>query len=103
MQTVVETETFADWYQRVWSDEERDAFVDWIAANPKAGRVIPGAAPVRKVRWARDGMGKRGGARVIYFLGRPHGEVVLLLAYAKSKFDNLRPEFLLKLKETCDA
>jgi hypothetical protein len=44
-------------------------------------------------------MGKRGGARVIYFNRLARGEVVLLLVYTKAKFDNLRPEFLLKLKE----
>jgi hypothetical protein len=47
-------------------------------------------------------MGKRGGARVIYFNRLASGEVVLLLVYAKTKFDNLRAEFLLKLKERFD-
>jgi hypothetical protein len=32
-----------------------------------------------------------------------NGEIVLLLVYAKAKFDNLRPELLLKLKERFDA
>jgi hypothetical protein len=36
---------------------------------------------------------------VIYFNRLASGEVVLLLVCAKAKFDNLRPEFLLKLKE----
>ena len=31
------------------------------------------------------------------------GEVILLLVYSKAKFDNLRPEFLLKLKERFDG
>ncbi|MFA7241063.1 MAG: hypothetical protein WC091_13215 [Sulfuricellaceae bacterium] len=47
-------------------------------------------------------MGKRGGARVIYYTRLTSGELVLLLVYAKAKFDNLRPEFLLKLKERFD-
>ena len=42
-------------------------------------------------------MGKRGGARVIYFNGED-GRVWLLIAYAKAKFDNLPTEFLAKLK-----
>jgi hypothetical protein len=58
-----------------------------------------GAGSLRKVRWSRQGMGRRGGARVIYFNRLASGEVVLLLVCAKAKFDNLRPEFLLKLKE----
>ena len=42
-------------------------------------------------------MGKRGGARVIYFNGED-GRVWLLIAYAKAKLDNLPTEFLAKLK-----
>ena len=51
------------------------------------------------MRWTRQGMGKRGGARVIYFNRLASGEIVLLLVYAKAKFDNLRPEFLVQLRE----
>ena len=54
------------------------------------------------MRWTRQGMGKSSGARVIYFNRLASGEVVLLLVYAKAKFDNLRREFLLKLKERFD-
>jgi hypothetical protein len=43
-----------------------------------------------------------GGARVIYFTRLTSGELVLLLVYAKAKFDNLRPEFLLRLREKFD-
>ena len=42
-------------------------------------------------------MGKRGGARVIYFNGQD-GRIWLLIAYAKAKFDNLSADFLSKLK-----
>jgi len=100
MLTVVETPVYLTWAAQVWPEEgEREEFVNWIAANPDAGSVIKETGGIRKVRFARQGMGKRGGARVIYFLRRSQGEVVLLLAYAKAKYDNLRPEFLRKLKE----
>ena len=51
----------------------------------------------------RTGMGKRGGARVIYFTQLPQGQVQLLIAYSKSKFDNLPIEFLRRLKEQYDV
>jgi hypothetical protein len=38
-----------------------------LMANPGSGAVTPGAGGVRKVRWAADGRGKRGGLRVIYY------------------------------------
>ena len=102
MHTVIETPEFIAWSAQVWNDAERLEFNDWIADNALTGDVIPGAGSLRKVRWSRQGMGKRGGSRVIYFNRMASGEVVLLLVYAKAKFDNLRPEFLLKLKERFD-
>lgn len=102
MFTIIETPTFIDWSDKVWVESERVEFIDWIADNPLAGDVIPGAGGLRKVRWGRNGMGKRGGVRVIYYTRLTNGELVLLMVYAKAKFDNLRPEFLLKLKEKFD-
>ena len=103
MYTVNETPDFLAWSAKVWGDDERGEFITFISANPLAGDVIPGAGSLRKVRWARQGMGKQGGARVIYFNRLAGGEVVLLLVYAKAKFDNLRPELLLKIKEKYDV
>jgi len=102
MFTVIEAPEFIVWAAKVWGAAEHTEFIDWIAENPLAGDVIPGAGSLRKVRWTRQGMGKRGGARVIYFNRLASGDIVLLLVYAKAKFDNLRPEFLLKLKERFD-
>jgi mRNA-degrading endonuclease RelE of RelBE toxin-antitoxin system len=102
MLTVIETPEFLAWYPQVWSDETRDEFVAWIADHPDDGEVIPHMTGLRKVRFSRQGMGKRSGSRVIYYLRRPEGQIVLLLVYAKAKFDNLRPEFLRKLKEKYD-
>lgn len=99
MLTVIETPVFQQSARDVWAETEREDFIDWIALHADAGDVIPGAGNIRKLRWAREGMGKRSGARVIYFNRLASGEVVLLLVYAKAKFDNLRPEFLVKLKE----
>ncbi|MEN9475666.1 MAG: hypothetical protein RIS48_2388 [Pseudomonadota bacterium] len=91
MFTVIETPTFQKQADKVWSKEERHAFIDWIAANPQAGDVIPGADGARKVRWAVQGKGKRGGARVIYF-NLSEDELVLLVAiYAKSEQSNVSP------------
>ena len=57
MFTVLETPTFQKQADKVWSKEERNVFIDWIAANPQAGDVIPGADGARKVRWAVQGKG----------------------------------------------
>ncbi|MDZ4074621.1 MAG: transcriptional regulator [Hylemonella sp.] len=99
MYTLVETPTFVRLAAEVWNEAELMEFKLWLAANPLAGDVIPGAGSLRKVRWARPGMGKRGGARVIYFNQLADGVIALLMVYTKTKFDNLPPAFLLQLKK----
>jgi len=99
MLTVIETATFQRYAEQVWNDEERQAFIVWLAANPLAGSVIPGSGGLRKIRWGRAGQGKRGGARVIYYALLDDGVIWLLIAYAKAKFDNLPVSFLRELKK----
>lgn len=98
LHTVAETAVFRKYAASVWDADELAAFIVWIAANPKAGDVIPGSGGLRKVRWARSGMGARGGARVIYF-NEHAGRIWLLVVYAKAKFDNLPLDLLRSLKK----
>src|SRR5690606_15418158 len=99
MYTIVETHTFSRYANEIWQEDERQAFITWIAENPLSGDVIPGTHGLRKVRWSRAGMGKRGGVRVIYYNVLEDGCIWLLIAYTKAKFDNLPTEFLNQLKE----
>jgi len=62
----------------------------------------PGSGGCRKVRWTRPGMGKRGGARVVYFNRLEDGEIWLLMVYVKAKFDNLPVSFLKQLLEAIE-
>jgi hypothetical protein len=90
--TVAEMPLFIRQAADVWTDDERTAFVDFIAANPEEGAVIPDTGGIRKVRWGRAGSGKRGGVRVIYFyhdLGMP---LYLLMIYAKARQEDLSPD-----------
>lgn len=90
--TVAETLPFLRQAADLWREEERNAFVDYIAANPEAGDVIPDTGGVRKVRWSRAGMGKRGGTRVIYFYHDDTMPLYLLLVYAKAQREDLSPD-----------
>jgi len=100
--TVIETAMFQRYAADVWDDDERMEFIDFIADKPKAGRVIPGAAPLRKVRWARAGMGKQGGVRVIYFVTDAKGTVSLLIVYPKSRTETLSKAFLAELRKLAE-
>ena len=66
MQTVVETPGYLKAAEAIFTQAERDQIVSVVAADPECGEVIQGTGGFRKVRVARGGMGKRGGARVIY-------------------------------------
>ena len=56
-----------------WSDaylltkEEQGERHTMISQNPDIGDVVPKSGGVRKVRFARQGGGKSGGVRVIYY------------------------------------
>jgi hypothetical protein len=103
MLTLIETLVFQRTAEAIWNEFELDAFKIWLANNPLAGDVIPGAGGLRKVRWARGGMGKRGGARVIYYNLLGKGVIALLLVYTKTKFDNLPVEFLVRLRKEFES
>jgi hypothetical protein len=98
MRTVAETPVFIRYASEVWTDAERQEFISFIAANPLAGDLIRGSGGCRKVWWSRGGMGKRGGARIIYFLAEDE-TIWLLIVYTKAKFDNLPTSFLAEMKK----
>lgn len=91
MRTVIESPTFQKQADKLWAEEERLDFIEWIAKNPLAGDVIPNADGARKVRWMVKGQGKRGGVRVIYFNLTEQGVIYLLTLYQKSDKENISP------------
>src|SRR4051794_2935098 len=82
--SVVETPEFISAARTLLDDDERMALVDFLASHPDAGDLIQGTGGVRKLRWALEGRGKRGGARVIYFFHNRAMPLFLLTAYAKN-------------------
>lgn len=70
-------------------ESDRARLVEFIAANPEAGDLVPQTGGIRKLRWALAGGGKRGGARVIYFFHNESFPVFLLAAYGKNEKANL--------------
>jgi len=90
MHTVVETPEFLAAVKKAgMTDDERQAAIDLIAANPEAGDIIPGTGGYRKVRVARQGGGKSGGYRVITYYTTTQEPVFLLTVISKGKQANL--------------
>lgn len=71
--------------KRLLTGVEIKAMEASIAADPEAHPVVPGTGGVRKARWSRQGRGKRGGVRVIYYYWMSDHEVYMLYLYAKSE------------------
>lgn len=103
MLTVIETATFQHYAETVFTELERMAFISWLSMNPLSGDVIVGSGGLRKIRWRRFNTGKSGGVRVIYCPRLHNGEIYLLIAYTKSKFDTLPLPLLLDLKKDIDC
>lgn len=92
MNTVLELPSFARSIRNIWSAEELSSFVTFIAANPTAGAIIQGTGGLRKVRWSRDGIGTRGGTRIVYYYHNPRNPIYLFYAYPKNAKDDLTSE-----------
>ena len=99
MFTVATTHRFESDAARIWSEAEIAELITQVAENPHGGDLIPGTGGLRKLRWARQGTGKRGGARVITYAIDRDGKVWLLTAYAKAATDSIGAATLVKLRK----
>jgi len=90
VQMVVETPEYLAAAKRAgMTDAERESAVNFIAANPDAGEIVPGTGGCRKVRVAKEGKGKSGGYRLITYYGSSNQPVFLLTVISKGKQANL--------------
>jgi hypothetical protein len=60
-----------------------------IHAAPNAHPVVKGLKGARKARFARPGMGKRGGGRTIYYVAISPDRLFMMTAYPKNERDDL--------------
>ena len=76
------------------TQEKKDLVRDLIE-DPKKGDSL--GAGLRKVRWKRPGMGKRGGVRMIYCY-QIEKTLIFLYAFPKNKQEDLTEQQLNQLK-----
>ncbi len=103
MAVFFETSVFTRRVTELLADDEYAELQRVLVANPDAGDVIPGSGGLRKIRWAAQGRGKRGGLRIIYFHVISRDQFYMLLIYGKSKQDDLSPDQLRALKRAVEA
>jgi hypothetical protein len=90
MHAVIETSAYLnDAAAAGMSDDERSGIVNFIAANPMAGVLMPGTGGARKLRFAGRGKGKSGGYRVVTYYAASDVPVFLLAVINKGERANL--------------
>ena len=85
----IETPVFTKIATDLWTDDEYHALQLALFFRPEFGQVIPGSGGLRKMRWSRSGVGKRGGVRVIYFWHEATETIYMLYVYSKAKQGDL--------------
>lgn len=87
----IETPIFSEDIDRELSLEEYRGLQLSLLLRPKQGDFIRGSGGLRKLRWRRRGMGKRGGLRVVYFWEAKSETFYMLMVYRKNDREDLTP------------
>ena len=85
----VETPVFTREVVELLDDEEFRSLQLALLQRPELGPMIRGTGGLRKLRWAGQGRGKRGGLRVIYFWDEASETFYMLYVYPKNEQEDL--------------
>lgn len=89
MHTIVELPEYKKRVEKLLNDDEKKQIINYLAEHPKAGVLMQGTGGVRKLRWAKEGGGKSGGVRVIYYYHNEAIPLFLLTLFGKNEKANL--------------
>lgn len=102
--TFIQTSEFVkSWRELGFTDDDLRRLELELLKNPKAGAVMKGTGGLRKMRFAFEGAGKSGSARVCYVDFVIHETIYLITAYPKNKKDNLSKEERNEIKKLIQA
>lgn len=86
----IETPSFTKrWYALGFTDEDLAELQFFLLNNPDAGDMMVGTGGLRKVRYAFDGRGKSGSARVCYVDFAAFEKNYLIQVFSKDEKANL--------------
>lgn len=89
MNTIVELPEYKKHAEKLLSDDENKQIISYLAEHPKSGVLMQGTGGVRKLRWAKEGGGKSGGVRVVYYFHSEALPLFMLTLFGKGKKANL--------------
>jgi hypothetical protein len=75
----------------------------FISLNPERHPVVSGTGGFRKARWGRQGRGKSGGVRAVYYFAPSPDIVYMADVYAKNEKENLTDADKKALKRLAEA
>jgi hypothetical protein len=78
--------------KKIFSESLRESLINYLAAHPKTGALMEGTGGLRKFRWKREGTGKSGGAKVIYYYYNDNYPLFIITVFKKGKKSNLSKE-----------
>jgi len=99
----IETKWFTKQVSKLLSDDEYSLMQWRLIQIPDIGDVIPGGGGIRKFRFAAKSKGKRGGARVIYYLAASRDQIYMLDIYSKDEKSDITLPRLRELKQLVEA
>lgn len=84
-------------FDRTWKelgldDDDLNELEIFLCKNPEAGDIMESTGGIRKLRWALEGRGKSGGARLIYLDIVFAAHIYLITAFPKNEKANLSKE-----------
>jgi len=99
----IESSQFSQGLGRIATDDDFRLFTQQLAADPESGERIPGMDSMRKIRMALKSraLGKRVGARVIYFWFPVERVFFLAYIYTKGDIKDVPQNIRNALVETC--
>ena len=86
----IETPSFSKkWFSLGFDDEDLAELQKFLINNPTAGKVMVGTGGLKKIRFAFEGKGKSGSARVCYVDFVAFEKIYLIQVFSKDEKDNL--------------
>lgn len=96
---IIETSVFTRQIEKLVNLDEYRLLQIELFHRPRTGDVIPGSGGIRKMRWGFGSQGKRGGLQILYYFIDDDELIYMLLAYKKSRQEDLTSDQLKKLKK----
>ena len=98
-----ETSIFTKQINTFMDDDTYRGLQSMLIRDPSAGKVIQGSGGIRKLRWAGNTKGKRGGSRLIYYWAVNQHQIYMLYIYQKSETTDLTKVQIAQLKKVVEA